>query len=70
MDLNQTKRFYKEGGNKQEKFAIQTNENQATNLLNTTNYTLYQIKYSLKDLNNFELQLKLTKVVLTPLNLN
>ena len=70
MNLNGVKRYLEGGSADQEDKDILANKNQGTNLLNPSDYTLYRIKYIIKDLNNFELWLKLTILVLILLNLD
>ena len=70
MNLNGVKRYLEGGSTDWEDKEILANKNQGTNLLNPSDYILYRIKYIIKDLNNFELWLKLTISVLVLLNLN
>ena len=55
MNLNGVERFLEGGSTDWEDKEILANENQGTNLLNLSNYTLYRIKYIIKDSNDFEL---------------
>ena len=70
MNLNGVKRYLEGGSADWEDEDILANENQGTNLLNPSDYTLYRMKHVMKDSNDFELWLKSTISVLAPLNLD